>query len=222
MAKAAKGKGTEPATPTVEQELLKATGEKVQGKDESSDDYLTRVAEKVFALPEEKYDSLSATARGWYEEFAEASNQKKSLPAFPAAAAAADDDGEHQPEGEEMETATATEGKGKGKAKATKAPAAKKEAAKPAAKKEVAKKAEKPAAKATKKATNGAAKKEPKPRAESGSTKVMVATCKDLKASVDVILTRTKAAGVAESQVRSIYRLTHSVVNAAREAGLIK
>lgn len=66
----------------IERELLKATGEKSQDKDESRQDYLVRIGKAVSAMKDTEYDALSQEATDWYSNAISAKKAKKDIPDF--------------------------------------------------------------------------------------------------------------------------------------------
>lgn len=83
-----------PKGPTIEEELLEATGEKPQGKKESNQDYYARLVEAVQDLKDADWDKLSDAAQEWVNDGATAIKKDKDIDDFPDAEAPASDEGD--------------------------------------------------------------------------------------------------------------------------------
>lgn len=71
----------------IEKEILKATGEAAQKRKEDGDAYRTRLVKAMHKLDDDEWEELSEQAQEWFNDAAEANNDKKQLPDFPGDAA---------------------------------------------------------------------------------------------------------------------------------------
>lgn len=190
----------------IQKELEVATGVKIN-KDEDVQGYMARVVSAVADLPEEAWNKLSETAQGWYNDAAEAVNNKKPIAGFDS-------------EDTSAETTTADEESPtpKKKEKAPKAAKAdkKKEPVKAAAEKKPAKPA-KPA-KPPKEAKAPKPKKEKRVTAEDA---IRIAVCKFPSLAPEQIREKVKAQGITPSDDRLFYvhKMTHKVISTLKEVG---
>ena len=75
----------------IEAELLKATGEKDQGGREDRQDFLVRLVEAAYGLPEKKWDALTAEAQEWVNGAVKQADNKEEIDDVP-------DGGEPEPD----------------------------------------------------------------------------------------------------------------------------
>lgn len=97
------------ATPSVETELLEATGEPEQKEGEKRQKYLKRIATAADDLSEKDWGKLSVPAREWLNDVVKSVKDKTEAPEFPAgkkakAAAPVEEDEETEEEETEEET----------------------------------------------------------------------------------------------------------------------
>jgi len=67
----------------IEKEILAATGEAKQKRKEDSDAYLMRLVKSMHELDDKEWNKLSDKAQEWFNDAAEATNNKEQLPSFP-------------------------------------------------------------------------------------------------------------------------------------------
>lgn len=116
----------------IEQQVLDATSQKAQGKKESREDYLERLALSVQEnLDDEEYEALSDEVKAWFEKAAKALSKSKAAPEFPDMETEEEEEVEIETEDEEeAPVKVKTKAKGNGKAVAEKETTKKKVAVK--------------------------------------------------------------------------------------------
>lgn len=189
----------------IQKELEIVTGVKIN-KDEDAQGYMARVVSAVADLPEEAWNKLSEAAQGWYNDAAEAVNNKTPITSFDGAESPA------EPTVAEEATPTAT----KKKEKPAKAAKPKKEKPAPAADKKPVKPAK--AAKPPKEAKAPKPKKEKRVTAEDA---IRIAVCKFPSLAPEQIREKVKAQGINPSDDRLFYvhKITHKVISTLKEVG---
>lgn len=193
---------------TIEQELLKATGEKPRGKKEEVVDYLQRVAEAVDSdkVSEKAWDALSDEAQEWFEKASAAlsNGNAEDIPRFDNAVKE-EQQTETKPSSGKEETKVAT-AKGRKEEKKAVAPTAKGKAEKaPKAKKEPRKTSE-------------------EVREGSAADVVKLIVCEHPSWSEDQVKAELKNRKVRcrDGRLHSQYRQTHRVIQFLEKFGKLK
>ena len=216
---------------SIEQELLKATGQKVRGAKEDEQKYLQRIALESNNLPDAEWDKLSLEAKEWMNKASEAFDNKRTIPGFePAAEEAAPAEAEETDadEGDEADAEVAEEAEDaaeEAEDAAEEAEDAAEEPAKAAPAKAPAKKAAEPAKKAEKSKAEKAAKPEAAAgEKRGGSRRMRELICEDptidqaaLKAKLD-----EEGYKISEITFNATYYDVKSTIRLLSDSGKLK